>query len=128
MNACFKVLKEKNILAIAPEGTRSKDGVLKEGKSGVAYIAYREKAPIIPIVTSGYENMKEYRKKFRRTPLHIAVGSAYEIVPQEGRLDGAAREALIDEIMLRLALLLPEEKRGTYRDRKLNFVYTRDIT
>ncbi len=126
MNACFKVLKENNILAIAPEGTRSGSGVLQEGKSGVAYIAYREKAPIIPIVTYGFEDGKKYRWPFRRTPLYVAVGKPYEIV-KEGRLDSEGREALMKEIMIRLALLLPEEKRGIYGTKDFSFEYTKDI-
>ncbi len=128
MNACFAVLKNNNILAIAPEGTRSKSGVLQEGKSGVAYIAYREKAPIIPIVTLGFDGFRENIRRLRRTPLLVKVGTPYEIVEQPGRLDGAGREALMDEIMIRLAALLPEEKRGRYGIKDPSFVYTRDIT
>lgn len=128
MNACFTVLKNRDILAIAPEGTRSRSGVLQEGKSGVAYIAYREKAPIIPMVTLGFEDRKAYRWPLRRTPLHIAVGPAYRIIDTGSRLSAQGREELMQEIMMRIAVLLPEEKRGIYRDMEIQYVHTEDIT
>ena len=55
MESCFTSLKENRILAIAPEGTRNKEGSLQEGKAGVAFIAYKAQVPIIPLITLGFQ-------------------------------------------------------------------------
>jgi 1-acyl-sn-glycerol-3-phosphate acyltransferase len=49
----FDVLKERNILGLFPEGTRSTDGVLRKGKKGMGFIAAYSKTSIIPVAISG---------------------------------------------------------------------------
>ncbi|MDD3903504.1 MAG: lysophospholipid acyltransferase family protein [Sphaerochaeta sp.] len=124
MEACFAVLDQKNILAIAPEGTRSEDGCLQQGKAGVAFIAHKKDVPMIPIAITGFESFSKNIKRLRRTPITIRVGKSFEIIQKGGRID---RQALSDEIMLRLAELMPKEKRGFYTDYPLTFSLTRAI-
>ncbi len=61
MDACFKVLDDQHILAIAPEGTRSKDGKLQEGKGGVAFIAHKKDIPMIPVAVMGFTSFPEHQ-------------------------------------------------------------------
>jgi 1-acyl-sn-glycerol-3-phosphate acyltransferase len=124
MQSCLKVLDEKNILAIAPEGTRNKEGNLQQGKSGVAFIAYKQQAPMIPVITLGFENFKKNFKRLRRTPILVKVGEPFTIVKKSGRLDSQGREDLMEEIMLRLAALLPAENRGFYTDKEREYTLT----
>ena len=124
MQASLKVLKEKNILAIAPEGTRNREGILQMGKSGVAFIAYKEKVPMIPVAILGFEKFSENIRRFRRTPLFVKVGRPFSIVKTEGRLDANGREELMEEIMLHLAALLPEKNRGFYRGKNRPYILT----
>jgi len=49
----FEVLKDKNVLGLFPEGTRSTDGVLRGGKKGIGFIAAASNTPIIPVAISG---------------------------------------------------------------------------
>ncbi|MFA7395830.1 MAG: lysophospholipid acyltransferase family protein [Sphaerochaetaceae bacterium] len=126
MESCFQVLKREEMLAIAPEGTRSKDGSLQSGKPGVAFIAHKGGVPIVPIAITGFEKIKENLKRFKRTPLHIAVGEVFVIKQQGGRLDSATRQQLADEIMLRLATLVPQEYRGVYANTPIEFHLTSD--
>jgi 1-acyl-sn-glycerol-3-phosphate acyltransferase len=49
----LKLIKNGNVLGIFPEGTRSKDGNLKPAEPGVALIAIKTQAPVIPIRISG---------------------------------------------------------------------------
>jgi 1-acyl-sn-glycerol-3-phosphate acyltransferase len=49
----IKILNEGKVLGIFPEGARSKDGRLKEGKKGVAFIALKTGAPILPVAIDG---------------------------------------------------------------------------
>ncbi|MFA6681706.1 MAG: lysophospholipid acyltransferase family protein, partial [Sphaerochaeta sp.] len=127
MEACFSALDRNEILAMAPEGTRSKDGSLQQGKAGIAFIAHKKDAPMLPVVITGFNDFSKNIKRLRRTPITIAVGKPFEIIQKGGRVDAATREALIDEIMLRMAALMPNEKRGYYQDRKLEFSLTKEM-
>jgi hypothetical protein len=55
------------------------------------------------------------------------VGKPFEIVKKEGRLDAAQRQQLVDEIMLRLAELMPKSLWGHYSGHQLNFTLTKQI-
>lgn len=48
VRACLKTLKEGHVLGIFPEGTRHKKGVMEDLESGIAMIALRSKAPLVP--------------------------------------------------------------------------------
>ncbi len=128
MDACFKVLDEQHILAIAPEGTRSKDGNLQQGKGGVAFIAHKKNAPMIPVAVMGFEKTKANMKRLKRTVISVKVGNPFEIIHKGGRLDAETREHLGDEIMLRLAELMPEEKRGYYQGKPIEFSLTQTLS
>ena len=49
MDSVLQVLKSGELLAIFPEGTRSPDGRLYKGKTGVARLVLQAKVPVIPI-------------------------------------------------------------------------------
>ncbi len=127
MDACFKVLDDQHILAIAPEGTRSKDGKLQQGKGGVAFIAHKKDIPMIPVAVMGFTSFSRNIKRLRRTVITIKVGEVFEIVQKGGRIDSNARQALADEIMMRLAVLMPNEMRGHYKDKDIVFNLTRTV-
>lgn len=127
MDACFKVLEDRHILAIAPEGTRSKDGNLQEGKGGVAFIAHKKDVPMIPVAVMGFPSFSKNIKRLRRTVITIKVGEVFEIVQKGGRIDADTRQALADEIMMRLAIIMPNEMRGHYKDKDIVFTLTRTL-
>lgn len=111
-----QALEEGNIVAIAPEGTRSGDGRLRRGKPGVALLALRSGAPIIPLVHYGSEDYKHNLARFRRSHFHIVVGEMFRIEAPTERPDRRMRRQITDEIMFRLAALLPATYRGAYSD------------
>lgn len=61
----LKILKHNNILGLFPEGSRSKDGTVGEGKKGIGLISILSDAPIIPIAISG--SNKIIQKPHKRT-------------------------------------------------------------
>src|SRR5690625_5734041 len=66
----LKRLEEGHVLGLFPEGTRSKDGQLKQGLAGARFFAMRSKATVIPCAIIGsYE-------KF--TPLKVVYGNPIE--------------------------------------------------
>ncbi len=52
-NTSFEILKNGNALGLFPEGTRSTDGILREGKKGIGFISALSNAPILPVALSG---------------------------------------------------------------------------
>jgi 1-acyl-sn-glycerol-3-phosphate acyltransferase len=112
-NHARRVLDHNRILAIFPEGTRSKGRGLRPGKTGAAHFALYANCPIIPVAISGTENLFEQFPK--RAVVRIQIGEP--IHPQEG--ENAL--ALTDRLMFTLAQLLPPELRGVYAERPTGF-------
>lgn len=110
----FERLREGWLLGIAPEGTRSPNGALIEGKDGVAYLAIKSGVPIIPAAVTGTENVWSTWKKLKRPKLTVRFGEPFRL-PQYTKEN---RDQLLqqgtDEIMCRLAALLPEKYHGVY--------------
>jgi len=113
LRKCLDFLRDGGILVVAPEGTRSGHGRLQRGHSGVVTLALRSGAPILPLAFCGGEALKRNAKRFRRTPFHIMVGEPFHL-SVEGRVTQAVRQDLTDNIMYKLAALLPPAYRGQY--------------
>jgi 1-acyl-sn-glycerol-3-phosphate acyltransferase len=107
-------LEAGHILAIAPEGTRSRDGCLQRGHPGAVLLALRSGAPLLPLVHYGGENLKRNLTRLRRTDFHIVVGQPFYLHAGEGKVTGEVRQQMVDEIMYQLAALLPSAYRGDY--------------
>lgn len=114
--AAREVLSQGMILGIAPEGTRSKTKQLLEGKPGTILIALRSGAPIIPVGLSGTEASMGRILTLQRPRMVVRLGKPFHVPP----LDRDNREEQLkywtDELMLRIAALLPEKYHGFYRD------------
>lgn len=104
-------------IAIFPEGSRSRDGVLREAKLGAALIAMRAGVPLLPVGITGTGRIFPGRSRFpHRTPVSIRVGPVFHLPHQpEGRLDREALAEGTERIMREIAALLPEGQRGRYR-------------
>lgn len=111
-------IKQGGVLVIAPEGTRSKTGSLQEGKPGVAFLAAKAGLSIVPVAIYGTEDkvVVDNLKHFRRSHFKMIGGKSF-VLPE---LKSKSREEQIkehtDEIMCHIAVLLPEEKWGYYKD------------
>lgn len=101
------------IVAIAPEGTRSGDGCLRRARPGIALLAAHSMAPILPVAYYGHEAIWSNVRRLQRTDFHIRVGPLLR-VRSNGRWTAERRQALADEVMCRIAELLPEKYRGAY--------------
>jgi 1-acyl-sn-glycerol-3-phosphate acyltransferase len=109
-------LAKGGLLGIAPEGTRSRVASMISAKIGVAYLADKAKAPIIPTAISGTEVVFHDMLLLRRPKISIQFGQPFCLPP----LDRKDREAGLvrntDEIMCRIAAMLPAKYWGVYRD------------
>ncbi|MDC7224593.1 MAG: lysophospholipid acyltransferase family protein [Spirochaetales bacterium] len=111
--ACKGVLERNDFLCIAPEGTRSKDGKMKQAKPGVTLFV-DPAIPVVPIAFWGLEKYSENIKKLRRTPMNVRVGEPFYLQKPEGRFTTEKRQAMVDEMMMKLAEMMPQEYRGYY--------------
>lgn len=116
MRKSLKVLEKGHILAIAPEGTRNKTGVLIKAQPGTVTLALRSGAPLLPIVHWGGENFSKNINRLKRTDFHIRVGTPFKLNVGRERVTREMRQQMVDEMMYRLAILLPESYRGAYAD------------
>ena len=117
MNAMRRVLallESGQQVIIFPEGTRSDDGKLQRGKPGVAFLASRSGVPIVPIAHYGGEELARNVRSLRRTAFNIVVGDPFHVETQGARVTAAVRQQVTDEMMFRLAALLPPQYRGEY--------------
>lgn len=116
MKEILRRLKAGGLLAIAPEGTRSKVEELQEAKPGAAYLASKIDAPILPIALTGTEDqlVKSNLKHFRKSHIIVRAGEPFRLPPQKGQSREAYLKMATDEIMSRIAVNLPEKYRGFY--------------
>ena len=118
LRVVLKRLKQGEILGMAPEGTRSETEALAEGKAGAAYLAVKANVPIIPVgLTGTADRVVKYRLgHLRRLDINIRIGEPFYLPP----LDRKNRDAFLlqstEEIMCRIAALLPPPYRGVYAD------------
>jgi len=111
-------LKKGGVFVVAPEGTRSPTGALIEARQGAAYIASRSGLPILPVAVTGTEDRlaKQRLKRLRRLQVSGRVGEMYTLPPLPRENRDQVLKTYTDEMMCRIAVLLPPEYRGFYAD------------
>jgi 1-acyl-sn-glycerol-3-phosphate acyltransferase len=111
-------IKQGGVLVIAPEGTRSKTGTLNAGKPGVAYLAAKSGLPIVPVALTGTEDrvVLDNLKHLRRSHFMGVAGQSFSLPPLSGKNRDETLQEYTYEIMCRIAVLLPEDKRGVYAE------------
>lgn len=112
-----RILDEGHVLVVFPEGTRSTTGGLQEAKDGLALLALRSGAPILPVGVSGTDRFWP-RGSFPRLGgrVGLRVGEPFRVsdVVPDGVDRKTAKRLATAEIMARLAAVLPERHRGVY--------------
>jgi 1-acyl-sn-glycerol-3-phosphate acyltransferase len=114
--AAVGALKQGVALGISPEGTRSEIGELLEGKAGTILIADRAKVPIVPVGLSGTDKVQPSLLRLRRQRVVARFGPAFTVPPIERDKRDEQLKEYTDEMMVRIAALLPPELRGFYKD------------
>lgn len=111
----LEVLAAGEIILVAPEGTRGP--ALKEGKEGVAYLASRSGAPVVPVAVQGTEGFPALRftSRWKGPGADIKFGKPFRY-KQESEGRQADLRKMTDEAMYVLASMLPAKMRGYYSD------------
>ncbi len=106
-----RILAEGHLFGIYPEGTRSHDGRLYRGKTGIARIALEAKVPVIPCAVVGTDVVAPPGKKIGSiTRPHVAFGKPLDFSRYEGMQgDRYILRSITDEIMYEIMKLSGQE-------------------
>jgi 1-acyl-sn-glycerol-3-phosphate acyltransferase len=110
LKAANEQLKKGKVLVIFPEGTRSKTQMMAQGHAGLGMIALRANVPVIPVAIWGSENAL---KKFG-AEITISYGEPMLLKPEGAKATREDIDRVTDEVMKRIASMLPERYRGVY--------------
>ena len=110
------MLDRGEVLCIFPEGTRSPTGAMQEPKPGVAMLATRSGAPILPVGISGSDTFLGRGKRLPRfgTRITLRVGQPFTLELDPALPRRAAMAAASDELMRHIAELVDERHRGRF--------------
>ncbi|MBN1668491.1 MAG: 1-acyl-sn-glycerol-3-phosphate acyltransferase [Anaerolineales bacterium] len=114
LKAAQRYLAGGGMLAVSPEGTRSPTGALIPAKEGVAFLADRLGVPVLPIAITGTPAGLGRMFRLQRPAFGLRFGEPFELSPIDRREREASMRRNTDEIMCRIAALLPPEYRGVY--------------
>jgi 1-acyl-sn-glycerol-3-phosphate acyltransferase len=114
LRAARDYLKSGGVIGIAPEGTRSLTGALQEAKTGVAFLADQARVQIVPVAVSGTWQITRKILTLRRPVIHANFGKPFLLPPIDRKTRDKDLKNNTEEIMCRLAALLPPENRGVY--------------
>ena len=110
------ILKEGGVLGMFPEGHRSRDGGMGPPHPGTALIALRSGAPLLPVGITGTEAVRSPAVLLKKPCIRVVIGEPYTL-PSTRRVSAEQVQAGTDEIMRRIAVLLPAQYRGVYTDK-----------
>jgi 1-acyl-sn-glycerol-3-phosphate acyltransferase len=119
LQIALDVLGRGDAFGLYPEGTRSRDGRLYRGKVGVAELALKSGAPIVPTALIGTEKLQPVGSRLPKLakvtvrfgpPIHVA-GEYAGVAP------GRARRQITDRVMAEIQRMSGQEQAGVYNER-----------
>jgi 1-acyl-sn-glycerol-3-phosphate acyltransferase len=118
LDAGVDELKKGNLLGIYPEGTRSPDGKLYRGRTGVARLALAAKVPVVPCGLVGTEEVmpkNAKRPRLRHVTIVVSFGKPLDFSSYWGKEgDRTVLRTVTDEVMKAIVQLSGQERSGDY--------------
>ncbi|GAA2968317.1 lysophospholipid acyltransferase family protein [Actinokineospora diospyrosa] len=116
LDTVIRLLREGHLVGIYPEGTRSPDGRLYKGKTGVARIALEAGVPVLPVVMVGTDKANPIGSKmWKPYPIRIKIGPPLDFSRYAGlQGDRFVERSITDEIMYALMELSDQEYVDVY--------------
>src|SRR5215218_6569410 len=141
LNTGLEILKKGDLFGIYPEGTRSPDGRLYKGKTGVARMAIVAGVPVIPVAMIDTEKLQPpgtiwptwlYREKGRRFPRLLRPGVVIGEPLDFSRYEGMERDRFVlrsvtDEIMYALMDLSGQEYVDMYAEKAKELIRAGEV-
>ena len=124
LQLAMDVLRSGRAFGIYPEGTRSRDGRLYRGRTGVGWLAMESGAPVVPTALTGTDLVQPVgTRQLNRHPVRVEFGEPVDPAPWVARVKagtcgaGAARREITDLVMDRIAAMSPQERAPGYNER-----------
>ena len=119
LDTALEVLGRGEAFGIYPEGTRSRDGRIYRGRTGVAHLALTAGCPVVPVGLTGTEDIQPVgATRPRLAKVTIEFGTPLDFRRRyDGVPAGRARREVTDEIMAAIASLTGQEQAGVYNER-----------
>ncbi|MGP3535288.1 lysophospholipid acyltransferase family protein [Microbacterium sp. RD1] len=113
-----RILEDGRAVALYPEGTRSLDGRLYKGRTGVAFLALQTGAPVVPVGLVGTDVVMPVGARFPtlRQRVTVRFGEPLDLSRHGAASSGRARRAATDEIMAAIHALSGQELAGIYNE------------
>lgn len=117
LDAALRVLRADGAFGIYPEGTRSRDGRLYRGKTGVAWLAMTANVPVLPVGVIGTNRVQPVGARVPR-PYRITVrfGRPITVPVDESAKPAQVRRIMTDEVMAAIHELSEQELAGAYNE------------
>jgi 1-acyl-sn-glycerol-3-phosphate acyltransferase len=119
LDTALEVLGRGEAFGIYPEGTRSRDGRLYRGRTGVAHLALTAGVPVVPVGLVGTERIQPVGSSYPKiAKVTVKFGKALDFTGRSAGVPlGRARREVTDEIMAAIQVLSGQEPAGVYNDR-----------
>ena len=119
LDTALEVLRRGEAFGLYPEGTRSRDGRLHRGRTGVAHLALTAGVPVVPVGLVGTEALQPVGARVPRlVRVDVRFGAPIQVAGRfEGLAPGRARRQLTDEVMDAIADLTGQERAPGYNER-----------
>jgi 1-acyl-sn-glycerol-3-phosphate acyltransferase len=112
-----RILEAGSAFALYPEGTRSLDGRLYKGRTGVAWLALTTGAIVVPVGLLGTQEIQPVGSRLPRVrPVTVRFGAPIDVSRHGGADSGRARRAATDEIMAAIHALSGQELADAYNE------------
>lgn len=120
LDAALEILRGGDLFGFYPEGTRSPDGKLYRGRSGLGYLALNSGVPVIPVAMLGTRKMMPPGTSYLRpAKIHVRIGKPMTFSDLSGVAPGKARREVADRVMAAIGELSGQEYVHMYAsDRK----------
>lgn len=109
LDAACEILAGGKVIGIYPEGTRSLDGRLYRGRTGVAWLALTSRAPVVPVALLGTERVQPVGKRLPR-PHRVTVRFGAPLRFIGDPTSAHFRRQVTDHVMLAIGTLSGQER------------------
>lgn len=117
LDAGLRVLEAGEAFSIYPEGTRSRDGRLYRGRTGVAWLALTAGVPVVPVALIGTDDMQPGGKgPIRPAKVTVKFGEPMDLSSFGPATSGRARREATDAVMAQIQKLSGQEFAGVYNE------------
>jgi 1-acyl-sn-glycerol-3-phosphate acyltransferase len=116
-----EVLDAGGVFAIYPEGTRTRDGFMHRGHTGVARLSFRTGVPIVPVGMIGTDEVQPVDRRMPRLFRRVTIRFGEPLDParyEQGEHDHLALRELTDEVMYEIGELSGYDYVDTYATKK----------